>query len=143
MINGVRFNIIVEGSSEETFIRDFLAPNLGAKMVFLTARRIETSRHKIRGSHLTGRDRIKIYRGGIADYEKVKRDIERWLKEDSGARVTTMFDYYALPENFPGKEDLPPAVSPRDKVKILEQALADDVNHGRFIPYIQLHEFEA
>lgn len=33
--------------------------------------------------------------------------------------------------------------NPYDKVKVIEDALGADINDWRFIPYIQLHEFEA
>ena len=41
----------------------------------------------------------------MTTYEKAKKDIERWLREEAGnndVAFTTMFDSYALPEDFPG-----------------------------------------
>jgi hypothetical protein len=127
-----RLNIIVEGPTEETFVRELLAPYLGQHHVFATARSAET-----------GRRRGRIFRGGVVRYGKVRKDIEAWLKQDSGALVSTMIDYYALPEDFPRP------VSPQGSLPIhqwvpqLEQALSDDIHDSRFVPYIQLHEFEA
>lgn len=67
------------------------------------------------------------------------------MKEDQNpdARFTTMFDLYALPRNFPGYEAASQATDPRQRVGDLESALRDDIDDWRFIPYIQLHEFEA
>ncbi len=56
---------------------------------------------------------------------------------------TTMFDLYALPDDFPGFAEAARQTDPRRRVAVLEEAFRQDVNHPRFIPYIQLHEFEA
>lgn len=127
-----RLNIIVEGPTEETFVRDLLAPHLGQFQVFATARSAET-----------GRRRGHIFRGGLARYEKVKKDIGSWLKQDSGALVSTMFDYYALPKDFPSPTTARGALPIHEWVRQIEQALFEDVRDPRFIPYVQLHEFEA
>jgi hypothetical protein len=55
-----------------------------------------------------------------------------------------MFDYYGLPDDFPGvdSEEVPSRLP--DRVEYLEDQLArtfDDPH--RFIPYLQVHEFEA
>ncbi|MEL0591301.1 MULTISPECIES: DUF4276 family protein [Planktothrix] len=54
-----------------------------------------------------------------------------------------MCDLYALPNDFPGFEEAQKISDPYERVKQLENALFDDINDSRFIPYIQLHEFEA
>ena len=64
----VRVNAIVEGQTEETFIKRVLAPHLGSLQVFMTARSVETSRR-----------RATIYRGGVLDYGRVKGDLVRWM----------------------------------------------------------------
>jgi hypothetical protein len=83
--------------------------------------------------------------GGIVSYAKLKNDLQRWMKEDQNpeARFTSMVDLYALPEDFPGF--LPGAAlnDPLQRVELLEQAFAHDIADHRFIPYLQLHEFEA
>ena len=38
----------------------------------------------------------------MTTYGKAKRDIQRWLLEDKTAYLTTMFDLYKLPTDFPG-----------------------------------------
>ena len=55
-----------------------------------------------------------------------------------------MIDLYALPKDFPGRSAQPrnPA-DPTPYVETLERAFGDDVGDRRFVPYIQLHEFEA
>jgi hypothetical protein len=54
-----------------------------------------------------------------------------------------MFDLYALPNDFPGYEKASSIRDPYEKVSTLEKAFSDDINDNRFIPYIQLHEFET
>jgi hypothetical protein len=84
-----------------------------------------------------------VHRGGLPDYGKARRDLERWMAEDSGAVFTTMFDLYALPADFPGYEEARRLPNPYERVAFLERALAADVGGHRVIPYFQLHEFEA
>ncbi len=54
-----------------------------------------------------------------------------------------MFDLYALPKTFPKYADAMKETDPYDRVAALETALGEDIDDPRFIPYIQLHEFEA
>jgi hypothetical protein len=129
-----RLNVLVEGQTEETFIKNLLAPHLGLFHVYAVARSVETSRRK-----------RKIYRGGMIDYGRTKRDILRWMKEDPGSDVflTTMFDLYALPEDFPKFTEARKYSDPYQRITILESALGDDILSPRLIPHIQLHEFET
>ena len=54
-----------------------------------------------------------------------------------------MFDYYALPNDFPGYADSVQLQDPYEKVACIEAALEKDIADRRFISYIQLHEFES
>lgn len=130
----IRLNIIVEGQTEETFVNKLLGPHLGTFNVFASARCVET-----------GRKRGKIFRGGIISYLKAKKDIDLWMKEDKGddVRFTTMFDFYRLPDDFPGFDEAKLKYDPYAKIKVLEEKLKDDIDSHRFIPYLQLHEYEA
>ena len=85
------------------------------------------------------------HRGGFRNYALPQRDILSWLREDQNAdaRFTTAFDLYRLPSDFPGYGDAQDAVDPYEKVRILEAALRDDIGDLRFIPYLQVHEFET
>jgi hypothetical protein len=131
-----RLNMIVEGQTEEAFVHEVLKAPLAGVQVWVAVRRVEMSRDKKRG---------KIYRGGLFDYDRAKRDIIRWMKEDqhADAYFTTMFDLYALPDDFPGFSEARRLADPYQRVSALEIAFRQDVNHPRFHPYIQLHEFEA
>lgn len=130
----IRLNFIVEGQTEEAFVNTVLRNHLADFSVSSSARCVQTSRRR----------NLK-HRGGITDYRRAKRDIEQWIRNDqnSDARFTTMFDLYALPADFPGYADASRHPDPYDRVKALEDALSTDIADRRFIPYLQLHEFEA
>lgn len=132
----IRLHITAEGQTEQRFAKDVLAPHLSRFDVFVDARCVLTSKDK---------RMAKEYRGGLLSYEKAKNDICDWLKEDKHdeCRFTTMFDLYALPYNFPGYDNAKKKIDRYDRVKALEEYMAKDINDRRFIPYIQLHEFEA
>jgi hypothetical protein len=130
----IRLHIIAEGQTEEEFINTILTEHLGYF-------NISTDVHCI----TTKRTRTSVHRGGLVSYEKAKKDITLWLKQDKNPQVrfTTMFDLYALPNDFHEFEEAQKISDPYQKVKQLENALFQDINDSRFIPYIQLHEFEA
>jgi hypothetical protein len=54
-----------------------------------------------------------------------------------------MFDMYALPTDFPGYKESHTIADRYKRVASFEAALAKAVGSDRFIPYIQLHEYEA
>ncbi|HOX36644.1 MAG TPA: DUF4276 family protein [Candidatus Brocadiia bacterium] len=130
----VRLHFIVEGQTEETFVNRVLSPHLVVLGIYGDARCV-----------MTGRKRSAIHRGGVTSYGKVRNDIRRWMAEDgnSDARFTTMFDLYALPSDFPGRNEARGMTDPYEKVKRIESAMFNDLGDYRFIPHIQLHEFEA
>ncbi len=133
-MTGIRLHFIVEGQTEETFVNQVLKPYLGNRYVWADARCVLTSR----------RGGVK-HRGGFRNYAQPRRDILSWLMEDQNAdaRFTTAFDLYGLPSDFPGYGEAQAASDPYERVRILESALRDDIGDWRFIPYLQLHEFET
>lgn len=125
-----RVLLSVEGQTEETFIRELLRPKFHALGIDLSAIIVGTSRG---------------HKGGISNYHKVKPQITRLCRGDQGATVTTMFDLYALPTNFPGfgTGDYQNISNGHLKADYLEQKLAEDINEPNFIPNLSVHEFEA
>ena len=94
---------------------------------------------------MTSRKRGRKHRGGISNYDLPKKDIDAWMRVDKNpdARFTTMFDLYGLPEDFPGYDEARRLTDLYERVEVLERALSEDISDRRFVPYIQLHEFEA
>jgi hypothetical protein len=122
---------LVEGQTEETFIKELLAPHLREHGVYITPIILQTR---------------SGYKGGLVNYDHVIRDL-RNLFPDQSADVTTMFDLYRLPNKFPGYGKA--TGQGAEKATFLEQKFAEDVHRrfgvgpNRFIPYFQVHEFEA
>jgi hypothetical protein len=127
-----RVLILVEGQTEETFVRDVLAPHLLARNVALVPKLLVTKRIKS-GGH---------FKGGVVSYAQVKGDLHRLLADTGAERITTMLDYYGLPDGFPGLADRP-AGTCYSRVEHVERAFQMDIAHPRFLPYLALHEFEA
>lgn len=127
-----RVQILVEGQTEETFVNEVLVPHFASKNIYLQAVLVVTKRVK---------DGPNI-RGGIVSYGKVKFDIQKQLQNPTVAMVTTMFDFYGLPKDFPGMDNQPEG-NCYARVQHLEGALEVDINHRRFLPFLMLHEYEA
>lgn len=132
-------NIVVEGSSEEAFVNDVLKPHLALLNIFVAARRITT-----------GWDRMnkRPAKGGLLYYRWFKNDLLNWITADRGnpnCHYTSMLDLYAFPKggDSPYTESIQAIQNPYQKIAALESAISQDINHPRFIPYIQLHEFET
>jgi hypothetical protein len=125
-------HILVEGQTEETFVRDVLGPHLQRVDLFLNPVILAT------GWTASGQK----FRGGVSRYQPIRRDILKLLADSSVEAVTTMFDYYGLPGDFPGAFDRPGG-SCYARVSHLERAFAADIDDGRFIPFLTLHEFEG
>jgi len=133
----MRLHLVVEGQTEETYVNRVIVPHLATLNVWADVRVVEA-----------GRRGCLIHRGGLCEYAKLRGDLVRWMKQDDHPDVffTTMIDLYglgALKDSFPGWQAAGLISDPYRKVAELEAALARDIGHQRFLPYLQLHEFEA
>lgn len=124
--------ILVEGQTEETFVRDILGPYLWKFNVFCIPTKATTKRVA------SGPD----FKGGIVSYGKLKFDIKRLLEDSSARLVTTMIDYYGFSSRVPFKDKIS-GTDCFQRVKVLEKLFAHDIGDRRFSPYLQMHEFEA
>jgi hypothetical protein len=136
-----RLLILVEGETEETFVNEVLAPHLYRK-------RFESVSAK-----LMGNARLRAQRGGVRGWPEVRREIVRHLRTDQQIFVTTMVDYYGMPNNperhtaWPGRHESAAMPFP-EKSNRVESALAAEVetelgDARRFIPFVVMYEFEA
>ena len=85
--------------------------------------------------------------GGIVRWSILKKEIETHLQEPN-VIVTTLIDYYGLYQkyNFPNWADGEKILNKNDRMDFLEDSMKEDITDTlryRFIPYIQLHEFEG
>ena len=129
-----RVHVLVEGQTEETFVKNVLLPHFSQVQVYLYPRQVGKPGH----------------RGGIGEYQRARRDILATLKQEPASFCTTMFDYYGMPSSWPQREAASQKPFP-EKPTTIEQAIRADVvsalgqgfDAARFIPYVQMHEFEA
>lgn len=125
--------VICEGRTEMTFVKNLIAPELGTKGVFL-------SPIPLGGSG----------RSGNVTFPRLLRDLRNQLNSFKSCYSSTLFDFYGLSNDFPGKSDArtKPTLSQKQLTvcEALSQELAEKLDEGpmrRFIPYIQMHEFEG
>lgn len=129
-------HVLCEGQTEQGFVEEVLRPYLqdrgvtGVKSILITT------------------NKKKNARGGMLTYKNAERDVNlrRLTKLDNDYEhhiFTTMFDLYALPNDFPGFAEASIIDDPYVRVKALEKSFMEAIGEKRFIPYIQLHEFEA
>jgi hypothetical protein len=128
----MKIHILVEGPSEETFVAEVLRPHLQKLGVEPNPVLVTTKRTK---GGLT-------FKGGVSSYQKISNDLHLLLRDTSAKLVTTMLDFYRLPHDFPGRKTLPRG-SCYKRVDYLEAKFQTDIDHRKFLPYLQLHEFEA
>ena len=124
-----RLIVVCEGPTEKEFCRDVLAPHFLERGIVIVA------------------PTIKHSGGGIVPWHILKGQVEKHLKEGD-AVVTTFIDYYGIKKEhgFPKWEATKNISQNSDKVHVLEQAMRDDIlddSRHRFIPHLQLHEFES
>ncbi len=131
-----RLHLFAEGETEMVFARDVLAPHLVAYGVYL--------QNRILIAH--ARKKGRVHRGGGRRFLPMHNDIRRHLSHDRGNDVyfTTMIDLYAIQRDFPGLEESEMLRNrPLERVRRLEESWRNETADHRFIPFIQLHEFEA
>jgi len=133
--------LVVEGPTEQTFIRDVMAPELAKKEIYLRSALIGKPGHK----------------GGDIRFERAKKDIGNFLSQRTDTYVSTMFDYFRIDPDWPGCKTVHQqleagiTLTATKKAQIIETATLAEIASAfqpcdaqrRFIPYIEMHEFEA
>jgi hypothetical protein len=129
-----RVLILVEGQTEERFVKDVLGPAFFDRELFFHATILVTKRVKAGPN----------FKGGVTNFARFNNDAQRLLNSAGGALVTTMLDYYRLPLDFPGMSSRPPRGTPMQRVTHVETAISKHFGGPRdFLPFLALHEFEA
>lgn len=126
-----RVHVVVEGQTEETFVDELLTPYMAERGVYLSVSLVTTKRTRAGDQ----------FGGGITSYAKLRRDIVNVLGDSNLVCVTTMVDYYGLPDDFPGIRARHGAAT--NRASYLEDAFSADIGQTRFKPFLILHEFEA
>jgi len=130
----IRVHVICEGPTEVTFVYSLLSEPFRAKGIELYPSLVGTAGHK----------------GGNFKYERLFNDVEKRLLGDKTSYCTSFFDFYGLPESFPGKIEAGKLSSVNEKATYLKTALVEKLSAklgvdvvSRFIPYVQMYEFEG
>lgn len=140
-MNNIDIYIVVEGQTEQTFVRDVLAPQMAHKGIYLRPALIGKPGHK----------------GGDIRFEKARNDIGNFLRQRNDTYISTMFDYFRIDTAWPGKSEVQRQIrngttlSAINKAKIVEDATCIEIvksfpdcnSESRFVSYIEMHEFEA
>ncbi len=124
--------VVCEGETEETFVNNILAPDLGNKGVFAIPTLVDSQ-------------------GGDLRAQRVLRYLRNTLRtpQNAYAYVTTFFDLYGLPLDFPGQYEATAHSDPLDRAETIETGFHTEVveeaqcRPERFFPHIQPYEFEA
>ena len=125
---------VCEGPTEEMFTKQILDPALVSRSVFVQPRLVATSPYS---------------KGGSLNAERVLRFLRNTLREREDSYVTTFFDLYALPSDFPGQAGAATQADPVSRATEIEAGFHAAVIHEtgcrpeRFLPHIQPYEFEA
>lgn len=135
MSNCVNIVAIVEGKTEEIFIKDILYPHLATKNIFIIPIIVSKPGQK----------------GGDVKFARVKNDIERHLKQRPDTYLTLLVDFYGIKSDWPGIGDTEGISGHKGKAEFINQATMEKVvehfgeqnAERRFIPYIAMYEFEA
>jgi hypothetical protein len=132
----IRLYFYVEGQTEQEYVKRVLTPHLAAFDVQVMGAVLAAS----------GRRHGQVFRGGGRRYQPMRNALGNLLRQHKHAdtRFTTMFDLYALYSGFPGWDEAEKQRHiPHERVLTLERAFDADVGDHRFIPHVQLFEFET
>lgn len=116
--------ILCEGETEYNFVNRVLKEHL-----------------RLRGVFVKDSINLRTNLRGVKPFEHLRDKIRGDLGRLRGHQyITTMLDLYALP-NYPG--DPGRRVSGRERAQRIQAAMHAELPSPQFIPYIQVHEFEA
>ncbi len=130
----LRLNIVCEGQTESRIVNAILGSHLAAFNVGVSAPMIGTPGKK----------------GGAVTLKRLRENIRDCLLQDRNSYCTTFVDFYGIDGDFPGKKEAGRKSKLLDKQHVvchaLKNRLAQTLDEGpmrRFIPYVQMHEFEG
>ncbi|MEZ5303327.1 MAG: DUF4276 family protein [Verrucomicrobiales bacterium] len=126
-----RILILVEGATEERFVKDVLHPHFWALGIHPEPKIAATKRVK------QGKD----FTGGISSFQQVLRDLRLLCGDRNAILITTLIDYYGLPTDFPKPKAV--SASAQENASEIEAAIENKIGDPRFKAFLMVHEFEA
>ena len=135
MNNYAEVVVLVEGPTEQQFVKQLLAPYLAQRGVYLTPIILDKPGEK----------------GGDVKFARAKNDIEKHLKQRRDTWLTFLVDYYGIRSDWPGYSESKLQTEHSRKAQIMNRATHDEVkklfpghnSDSRFIPYVSMYELEA
>ncbi|MGL5648760.1 MAG: DUF4276 family protein [Clostridium sp.] len=128
-----RVLIVVEGQTEEKFVKDIMIPYFHSKEIY------GDLRVTILPSSILNNG--KRHKGGVIKFESVVGYVKRLI--NSADYVTTLLDYYGIDREFRGYKESLQKSDIKEKKELIEKELELEIMNPKFIPYIQMHEFEG
>jgi len=127
--------VLVEGPTEQRFVKQLLGPYMEGRGVYLTPVILNKPGEK----------------GGDVKFVRARNDIGRHLKQRRDTWVTLLVDYYGIRGDWPGYAESKRQTNHIKKADIMNQTTAEQVRQlfpgqnpeRRFIPYVSMYEIEA
>ena len=130
----IRVHVICEGQTEEMFVNELLAPSLRPQKIELVPALLGKPGHK----------------GGNIKIERVVKDVQLRLVNDPSSYCTLLIDFYGISTKFPGYVEASRMTQHTTKSEILIRGMSAAIEAEvgpnavrRFIPYVQMYEFEG
>ncbi len=135
MSDYIEVKVIVEGKTEEIFIKSILQEYLAQKNIYITPIQISKPGQK----------------GGDVRFDRALKDISLHLKQRPDTYISLFFDYYGIKDDWPGLDNAHTKTVPLEIASAINNATQTAVDKElseyrsdiRFIPYIAVHEFES
>lgn len=121
--------ITVEGQTEQDFCHRLLKPYLYARSGIVVIAQPVTTNARTNS------------KGGAVKWDKFYRQVSAQLTNSPSAWHSMMFDLYRLHDTFPNCQAA--AIDGYQRANNIENGILNEVGHYRFLPYIQVYEFES
>lgn len=122
--------IYCEGQTEESFVNSILYPYFSNMDIYVTPI-----------IHKTKRTPSKSYKGGVRKYKPIKDELIK-LCNNPNVFVTTMLDYYGMPNDTPAI-DYKDSSSLYNQIEHIENAITKDIGCDNLVFNLLVHEFES
>lgn len=120
----ITVRVLCEGPTESNFVTQVLMPHFRSLHIYLRA-------EPLRKGHY-----------GVVSWDKLRNAIKADIgRSKSNEYVTTMIDLYEIGK-YPGVE-MQSCDTPYERAKRIEDQMLEQLPNPQFIPYVQVHEFEA
>ena len=135
MNNYAEVVVLVEGQTEQRFVREVLAPYMTTRNIYLISIVLSKQGQK----------------GGDVRFARARNDIGEHIRQRRDTWITLLVDYYGIKSDWPGYAESKRQTDHAGKARSMNRATAKEVERlfpdqapaRRFIPYVSMHEIEA